>query len=140
MVALSQPTCADIDMAINEPHHAAWSSLSRRSKFDLSSRTKIRRYGITVIYETPVPSVDVVLIHGLNDHPYRTLLNSENNVYWHRDLLPNSVPYARVMAFGYDANPWAWRENISGIYRRPAESLASNRQNVEVRPSEIPLR
>ena len=41
----------------------------------------------------------IVLVHGLQGHPTKTLTSSET--CWPRDLLPQDGPDARIMAFGY---------------------------------------
>ena len=44
----------------------------------------------------------VVMIHGLDGH-WKSSWTSENGVYWPQDLLPATVPQARVLSYGYDA-------------------------------------
>ena len=45
----------------------------------------------------------VVVVHGLNGHAKRTFTHPRTGVYWPRDLLPEQVPAARVLTFGYNA-------------------------------------
>lgn len=45
----------------------------------------------------------VVAIHGLNGHRERTW-TAANGKLWLRDLLPQRLPRARIMAWGYDSN------------------------------------
>lgn len=47
----------------------------------------------------------VVIVHGLNGHPRRTFTHPETLVNWPQDLLPEKVPTARVLTFGYDCSP-----------------------------------
>lgn len=63
-------------------------------------------YGLTVLHNPAYAStdvVDIIFIHGLNGHPYKTWLDAKSGTYWPVDLLPQNVPNARIMAFGYDA-------------------------------------
>lgn len=47
--------------------------------------------------------ISIVAVHGLNGHRDKTWTAS-NGVHWHRDLLPNDIPNARIFCWGYDAN------------------------------------
>ena len=44
----------------------------------------------------------VVAVHGLNGHPRKTW-TSDNGHLWLKDFLPNELPYARILSFGYDS-------------------------------------
>lgn len=44
----------------------------------------------------------IVALHGLNRHAYKTWTD-ENNHLWLCDSLPQHVPDARIMTFGYDS-------------------------------------
>ncbi|KPA36732.1 hypothetical protein FLAG1_10477, partial [Fusarium langsethiae] len=46
--------------------------------------------------------VDVVAIHGLGGHPYKSWREGEK--LWLKDFLPQDVPTARVLTFGYNAS------------------------------------
>lgn len=46
----------------------------------------------------------VVLIHGLNGHAQRTFTHPENFCYWPQDILPEKVPTARVLTYGYNSS------------------------------------
>ncbi|KAI1416004.1 hypothetical protein F5Y13DRAFT_186857 [Hypoxylon sp. FL1857] len=64
--------------------------------------------GLNVIYEpgseSDRPLVDVLFIHGLTGDSFRTWYHSSSGVYWPRDFISKSLPDARVMTFGYDAD------------------------------------
>lgn len=51
-------------------------------------------------------SSSIVAIHGLNGHREKTW-TAANGVHWLRDLLPNDLPRARILCWGYDANTHA---------------------------------
>ena len=59
--------------------------------------------GIRVLHRPAEPTVDVVLIHGITGHPYKTFV-AENGVYWPTQLLAQDISGARVLSFGYDAD------------------------------------
>ena len=46
----------------------------------------------------------MVFIHGLNGHAQRTFTHPETFVYWPQDLLPEKVPSARVLTYGYNSS------------------------------------
>ena len=45
----------------------------------------------------------VVAIHGFNGDPFKTWTHKESDVLWLRDLLPEELPNARIMTYGYNA-------------------------------------
>jgi hypothetical protein len=64
-------------------------------------------YGLRALYEPAVTSealVDIIFIHGLTGDSYNTWLEAESGIYWPVHLLSRSLPNARIMAFGYDAD------------------------------------
>ena len=44
-----------------------------------------------------------VFIHGLNGHAQRTFTHPETYAYWPQDLIPEKVPTARVLIYGYSS-------------------------------------
>lgn len=46
------------------------------------------------------------MVHGLNGHWHDTW-TSGNNVFWIKDLLPEFLPNARILSFGYDSRTHA---------------------------------
>ncbi|KAI9760923.1 MAG: hypothetical protein M1835_000077, partial [Candelina submexicana] len=55
------------------------------------------------------PNVDIVAVHGLNpvnteSHAYLTWTSSSNGKLWLKDFLPERLPRARVMLYGYNSN------------------------------------
>jgi hypothetical protein len=56
----------------------------------------------------------IVALHGLNGHRGKTW-TAENGTHWLRDLLPEDLPHARILCWGYDANTHA-AEGVSWKY------------------------
>jgi pimeloyl-ACP methyl ester carboxylesterase len=63
--------------------------------------------GLRIVYDPRSrglePVVDIVLIHGLGGDSYRTWRHKPD-IFWPIDFLPQDLPEARVMTFGYDAD------------------------------------
>jgi triacylglycerol esterase/lipase EstA (alpha/beta hydrolase family) len=47
-------------------------------------------------------TIDVVAVHGLQGDLYQTWTH-ENGTMWLESILPDKIPYARIMTFGYDS-------------------------------------
>jgi hypothetical protein len=66
----------------------------------------------------------IIVIHGLNGHRDKTW-TAANGVHWLRDLLPNNIPNARIVCWGYDANTHGGRISCQYLYDH-AKSLVSD--------------
>lgn len=71
--------------------------------------------GIKVFYEPSDPDVDIVFVHGLTGDRERTWTHPINGVCWPRDILPQSLPDARILTFGYDAYVVRARDHVASI-------------------------
>lgn len=71
--------------------------------------------GIKVFYEPKDPDVDIVFIHGLTGDRERTWTHPTNGICWPRDILPQSLPGARILTFGYDAYVVRARDHVASI-------------------------
>lgn len=53
-------------------------------------------------------AANVVLIHGLFGHPWKTWadesVKDDEKPFWRKTLLPSAIPNACIYAFGYDAD------------------------------------
>ncbi|KAL9624502.1 MAG: hypothetical protein Q9160_001166 [Pyrenula sp. 1 TL-2023] len=80
----------------------------------MSSR-KVVQYGLTEVYATSDPVVDIVLVHGLNGHPYNTWATHKPDVYWPNELLPQTLDQQRIriLTYGYDAGVTAFTDGTS---------------------------
>jgi len=80
-------------------------------------------------------SGSIVAIHGLDGHRENSW--TIKNVLWLRDLLPNEIPTARILTYGYDANTRGHVQLSSQTLYDHAETflakLASFRQKTDVR-------
>ncbi|TGO71041.1 hypothetical protein BELL_0627g00030 [Botrytis elliptica] len=72
--------------------------------------------GITTLYSSDDPEVDVCAVHGLNGNAFESWVATKNQKMWLRDILPLSKPFdkARIMTFGYSSR-LCDRGNLSGI-------------------------
>ncbi|KAI8623278.1 hypothetical protein F5Y19DRAFT_390190 [Xylariaceae sp. FL1651] len=91
------------------------------------------RIGLTILYDpakslnkTRTPSVDLVLVHGLNGGYTNTwtCTTGGSDVVWPKDLLPKVQPRTRVLSFGYSGDIYE-NPSTSGI-RDIARSLLSS--------------
>ncbi|CAM1508710.1 Fc.00g055580.m01.CDS01 [Cosmosporella sp. VM-42] len=70
--------------------------------------------GLDVVSEGTDAVIDIVAVHGLNGHREKTW-TAKNGIYWLRDLLPDDVPRARILSWGFDANTHA-ASGTSGLF------------------------
>lgn len=93
----------------------------------MSDPKPVNHIGLTEIYRSSDPAVDIVFIHGLNGHPYNSWA-SHNNLFWPVDLLPDILgpKRVRILTYGYDANVHAFTDGASNDrIHNHAETLAS---------------
>lgn len=55
----------------------------------------------------------IVIVHGLGGDAYTTW-TADNKIMWPRDFIPQVIPSARVMTFGYDSK-WAFSPSSADI-------------------------
>ena len=81
---------------------------------------RVRDVGLTNLFEPQdgVAIADVVFVHGLQGHPWKTWRFKEakgsklfsfnkppsTRVFWPHDLLPDDVPNVRIFTYGYDSH------------------------------------
>lgn len=68
--------------------------------------------------------VSLVAIHGLNGHREKTW--TSNGKLWLRDFLPERIPNARIMTWGYDANTYSRTEISRQLLYDHAVNLISD--------------
>jgi pimeloyl-ACP methyl ester carboxylesterase len=60
--------------------------------------------GIQLLHQPSKPAVvDIVFIHGLTGDRQRTWTHPEDRSPWPKTLLPQLIPNARILTYGYDA-------------------------------------
>ncbi len=58
-------------------------------------------------------NLDIVAVHGLNGDAYSSW-EHENGTLWLRDLLPKSIPGARIFTYGYPSKLF-FNKSVAGI-------------------------
>ncbi|KAF8530241.1 hypothetical protein BU17DRAFT_60003 [Hysterangium stoloniferum] len=59
-------------------------------------------FGIKELSPGTTPTIDIVAIHGLDGHREKSW-TADNEKLWLRDFLPQAIPGARILSYGYDA-------------------------------------
>ncbi|KAI9931072.1 hypothetical protein MW887_010729 [Aspergillus wentii] len=85
--------------------------------------------------------VDIVAVHGVGEDSIIAWTDLDTRTLWLKDLLPESLPFARVLTFGYQSEPAFFRgrgfvEKIQGHATTLVAALESDRRlgNHEHRP------
>ncbi|KAJ8694582.1 hypothetical protein PTI98_007242 [Pleurotus ostreatus] len=91
--------------------------------------------GLTVLSEGT--QVDIVALHGLNGHAFRSWEFPDTGFMWLRDHLPEQVPTARIMVYGYNANVVG--DVSTGRLRTFAETFLERLRYVREKSSQRPL-
>ena len=63
-------------------------------------------------FESICPA-DIVFVHGLNGHWAQTWTH-ENGTFWPQDLLPRTMPGARIFSYGYPSTIFA-NKSVAGV-------------------------
>ncbi|KAI1453137.1 hypothetical protein F4805DRAFT_387349 [Annulohypoxylon moriforme] len=113
---------------------------SRESKSPKRQKHRpIQHIGLKVLSQPENAEVDIVAVHGIGAHPEKTWVSKESNVNWlsHKTMLPDAIPNARIMAFGYASN-WfgdgAVKLTLDGVARELLMALGSARDGCKHRP------
>jgi hypothetical protein len=78
------------------------------------------RFGMFILSDKPsnkAKIIDIIAIHGLNgdyERTWTTTSASGNPVNWLRDLLPQQIPSARIMSYGYNSAV-QFSKSVAGI-------------------------
>ncbi|KIW20491.1 hypothetical protein PV08_01066 [Exophiala spinifera] len=67
--------------------------------------SELERHGLFVLYplkDNASWDVDIVVLHGLGGDPFTTW-TADNKRMWPRDFIPEIIPTARIMTFGYNS-------------------------------------
>ncbi|KAG8749972.1 hypothetical protein FRC14_000914, partial [Serendipita sp. 396] len=80
------------------------------------------------------PTIDIIAIHGLDGHREHSW-TAEDGTLWLRDLLPNDLPNARILSYGYDADTRSSTQTSTHTISRHAETFfASLEQRRRMHP------
>ncbi|KAF4570207.1 hypothetical protein EYR36_010014 [Pleurotus pulmonarius] len=91
--------------------------------------------GLTVLSDGA--QVDIVALHGLNGHAFRSWEYRDTGFMWLRDHLPDEVPTARIMIYGYNAN--IIDDVSTGRLRTFADTFLERLRYVREKASQRPL-
>ncbi|KAF2877209.1 hypothetical protein BDV95DRAFT_558683 [Massariosphaeria phaeospora] len=72
-----------------------------------AAMTPSQHYGTLTLSQPTTAKVDIVFVHGLMGDRRRTWtksLSDEGLCFWPKDLLPDDLPHARIITWGYDAD------------------------------------
>lgn len=76
-----------------------------------------KRFGLFEVSKPKagISKVDIVLVHGINGHPFHTWTSEKEKTFWPAQLLPPFVEEAkaRVLVYGYDADTVSSTEEIA---------------------------
>lgn len=70
-------------------------------------------YGGMLSYLSFNTVTSIVIVHGLGGDAYTTW-TADNRIMWPRDFIPQVIPTARVMTFGYNSK-WAFSPSTADI-------------------------
>ncbi|CAH0054254.1 unnamed protein product [Clonostachys solani] len=88
---------------------------------EFPNRKKILSLGIKALHCPEPCDVDIVFIHGLSGDREKTWTGPNQTEPWPKTILPDRLPTARILAFGYDAK---WLKDSSS--RNRVQEHASN--------------
>ena len=119
-------------------------SETERSTRNTTTDTK-ERWGLFVLEpqeDNDPDAIDIVALHGLNGHWEKTWQSDKptskgGGAMWLRDFLPQQIPHARIMSFGYDSVLLFSKStsDVGTFAEQLLESLLSRRMNVpDARP------
>ena len=91
----------------------------------------VTSYLITVNYATNRCQFSIVAVHGLDGHLEKSW-TADNGILWLRDLLPEKIPHARILTYGYDAytrgRDRLAKESLHDLAKDLVSSLATERR------------
>lgn len=92
---------------------------------DATVSPEVSPMGLKILNEGCDPVIDIVAIHGLNGHREKTW-TANNNVLWLKDLLPEKIPNARIIVWGYDSSTHSTNPISAQYLHDHADTLISD--------------
>ncbi|KAG8797716.1 hypothetical protein FRC16_008589, partial [Serendipita sp. 398] len=89
------------------------------------SRLKERAQGFLELSAGQDPIVDIIAIHGLDGHRENSW-TADDGTMWLRDLLPDDVPNARILTYGYDAYTRSFSQTSTKTIFHHAEAFVED--------------
>ncbi|CCA76563.1 hypothetical protein PIIN_10556 [Serendipita indica DSM 11827] len=101
-------------------------------------KSKVVDYGLLNLAEGDNPIVDIIAIHGLDGHRLDAWTETESKAMWLREFLPEDIPRARILTYGYDADTRSSEFTSTNTIQRHAmgfmQAVERARKGVERRP------
>ncbi|KAK3936742.1 hypothetical protein QBC46DRAFT_345329 [Diplogelasinospora grovesii] len=106
-----------LNAADAQPHSGQGSGVTQAKSKDIKSKKEDPNF-LRALHDPEDAEIDLVAVHGLNPtnvafHAEQTW-TAENGRMWLRDFLPMTLPKARILLFGYNANV-AFETSIDGV-------------------------
>jgi len=132
---------SEVTPAILSPLPSSLTPLPSSSKLQQTNAEDFRGdsdpLGITVLHTPPSRTVDILFIHGLGGSSVRTWCWERKVAYfWPKLWLPNEIPTARILTFGYDAN-FSKRKQVSFTLDDFANDLLFRMKYSETTPERL---
>ncbi|KAG9055139.1 hypothetical protein FS842_003036 [Serendipita sp. 407] len=89
------------------------------------SRLREKAHGFLELSAGQDPIVDIVAIHGLDGHREDSW-KADDGTMWLKDLLPDDIPNARILTYGYDADTRSFSRTSTQTIFRHAEAFAED--------------
>ncbi|KAE8443477.1 hypothetical protein EG329_001874 [Mollisiaceae sp. DMI_Dod_QoI] len=110
-------TQGGMNIAVKRDEIRTWSSAD--------GRLVAKQGGILTVHDgcrepLRAPTIDVVAVHGLNSNAIHAWTH-EKKVMWLEDLLPEQLPNARIMTYGYNSS--VYKDATSGRIQDHAKGL-----------------
>lgn len=140
-----ESVCEDLDVVMTDPNTSRPNIVSHTSRFSGPERLRplffLGTLGLRVLFEprnNTETVADIVLLHGLTGDSFNTWFHEKSGTYWPIDVLSPTVPDARILAFGYDADVTKLIGAVStNNFREHAMDLLNDLATVRMRDKSV---
>ncbi|KAG8854496.1 hypothetical protein FRB91_003453, partial [Serendipita sp. 411] len=87
--------------------------------------TSQKPHGFLELFSGQDPIVDIVALHGLDGHREHSW-TADDGTMWLKDLLPDDIPKARILTYGYDADTRSFSRTSTQTIFHHAEAFAED--------------